>query len=52
MKESLIIPTLGFNELGTTPVQVNTSLKQCAIDHAVKTASGFGGCNAAIVFSK
>lgn len=52
MKESLIIPTLGFNELGTTPVQVNTILKQSAIDHAVKTASGFGGCNAAIVFSK
>lgn len=52
MKESLIIPTLGFNELGTTPVEVNTSLKQSAIDHAVKTASGFGGCNAAIVFSK
>lgn len=52
MKERLIIPTLGFHEPGTTPVQVNTSLKPSAIDHAVKTASGFGGCNAAVVFSK
>jgi len=52
MEQNLIIPTLGFNELGTTAVNVTASLKEAELKHALKTASGFGGCNAAIVFSK
>lgn len=48
-----IIPTLGFNTLGvSSPVNVNNKLRETASSHFLKTASGFGGCNAAIVVSK
>lgn len=48
-----IAKTLGFEEIGT-PVKLNVSKKlikdkQC--DVFVKTGSGFGGCNAAVVVS-
>lgn len=53
MKENTIIPTLGFSTMGVTqPVNVCSSLLQQDIRHSLKTASGFGGCNAAMVFSK
>lgn len=53
IKQSVIIPSLGYSESGvSTPVNVLSSLTKKTIKHALKTASGFGGCNAAIVFSK
>jgi len=53
IKEGYIVPSLGYTENGvSTPVNVTTLLTQKKIKHALKTASGFGGCNAAIVFSK
>ena len=52
MRSGVIIPTLGFENAGTMPVNVCSSLIHKPIDHALKTASGFGGCNAAIIFSK
>ena len=53
LKENTIIPTLGFKNLGTTQqVNICTSLYQSSLHHCLKTASGFGGCNAALVFSK
>ena len=48
-----IAKTIGFEEIGT-PVKLNVSqktLKDRRCDVFVKTGSGFGGCNAAIVVS-
>ncbi len=53
LKENVIIPTMGFKNIGVTqPVNVCTSLYRSALQHCLKTASGFGGCNAAMIFSK
>jgi len=53
MQEGVIIPTRGFETLGVSmPVHVTSSLEQQPVQHYLKTVSGFGGCNAAVVFSK
>ncbi len=53
LKENLVIPTRGYNTPGVTqPVTICTSLLESSLQHCLKTASGFGGCNAAMVFSK
>lgn len=53
LKENTVIPTAGFKNLGVTqPVNICSSLFKSALHHCLKTASGFGGCNAAMVFSK
>ncbi|MDP4148397.1 MAG: beta-ketoacyl synthase N-terminal-like domain-containing protein [Bacteroidota bacterium] len=53
MEESLILPTQGFANLGvTTPLNICVEMLQHPISACLKTASGFGGCNAALVFSK
>lgn len=46
-----ILPSAGYKESGVTGhVTVNTILTPSDKSHALKTASGFGGCNAAIVY--
>lgn len=53
LKENLVIPTRGYENPGVTqPVTICTSLQQSSLQHCLKTASGFGGCNAAMIFSK
>jgi 3-oxoacyl-[acyl-carrier-protein] synthase-1 len=53
MKENMIFPTLGFTNPGTEmPVNIVKELKISGLRKALKTASGFGGCNAAIVLEK
>lgn len=53
LKEDVVIPTMGFKNMGVTqPVNVCTSLYKSALQNCLKTASGFGGCNAAMIFSK
>jgi 3-oxoacyl-[acyl-carrier-protein] synthase I len=53
MKEDLILPTMGFQRPGVTkPVNICTSLHKASLQNCLKTASGFGGCNAAVIFSK
>jgi len=53
LKEGVMIPTLGFEELGvSSEVNVCPSLKQVNAVNFIKTASGFGGCNAALVMGK
>jgi 3-oxoacyl-[acyl-carrier-protein] synthase-1 len=53
MKESLVLPTLGFKEMGiTNPLNICTDLLPGNFKNCLKTASGFGGCNAAVVFGK
>jgi len=53
MKEGIVLPTLGFREHGVSkPIHVNSSLLHKDLRYCLKTASGFGGCNAAVLFSK
>jgi 3-oxoacyl-[acyl-carrier-protein] synthase I len=53
MREDLVLPSLGFEEDGvTTPLNISTSLLHIPLNTCLKTASGFGGCNAAVVMSK
>jgi 3-oxoacyl-[acyl-carrier-protein] synthase-1 len=53
MKEDIILPTLGFQNPGVTkPINICTSLYKTSLKNCLKTASGFGGCNAAVIFSK
>jgi len=52
LKNNLLLATLGFKELGV-PMKINVSgeHKSQNLRRCVKTASGFGGCNAAVVYT-
>lgn len=53
MKENMIIPTKGFSVAGTAEsINVCSTLQPGSINTCLKTASGFGGCNAAVIFQK
>jgi 3-oxoacyl-[acyl-carrier-protein] synthase-1 len=53
LKENVVLPTLGFVTMGVTaPLNVCTAILPGCYHTCLKTASGFGGCNAAILFSK
>jgi 3-oxoacyl-[acyl-carrier-protein] synthase-1 len=53
LKDNLVIPTRGFENIGVTQsVNVCYTLHAETLQHCLKTASGFGGCNAALIFSK
>ncbi|MBL7769060.1 MAG: beta-ketoacyl synthase [Flavipsychrobacter sp.] len=54
LQRGWILPSAGYLSHGVTaPVTISTSLtKDLPLQHFLKTGSGFGGCNAALVFSK
>ena len=53
MKQGLVFNTLGYSEYGVPDqVMINDKLTRKEQNFIIKTASGFGGCNAAVVFSK
>jgi len=53
LKEDLVLPTIGFEEMGVSqPLNICSTLLSAPLQHCLKTASGFGGCNAALVLSK
>ena len=53
MKENIMFPTLGYSTPGTEmPVNVVKEISKSNIRKALKTASGFGGCNAALIMIK
>jgi len=53
LQEDTILPTLGFEEYGVAKtVNVVKSALNTITQNFLKTASGFGGCNAAVVFGK
>ena len=53
LKQSLIIPTIGFTEAADPgKVNVGTAPIRLKANNFLKTASGFGGCNAAVIFGK
>lgn len=50
MKNGQMIPTRGFEQPGTSEnIHVCSTLQPGIFDTCLKTASGFGGCNAAII---
>lgn len=53
LRQDIILPSLGFNQLGVTKqLNVCNALKKASLKNCLKTASGFGGCNAALIFTK
>ena len=53
MKENILIPTRGFLKPGVSqPINICSTLQTATLNKCLKTASGFGGCNAALVLSK
>jgi 3-oxoacyl-[acyl-carrier-protein] synthase-1 len=53
LQQNIILPTKGFKEHGVSkPINVCKEIIHKPLQHCLKTASGFGGCNAAVIFSK
>jgi 3-oxoacyl-[acyl-carrier-protein] synthase-1 len=53
LQQNIVLPTLGFETLGVSePVKVSSEIIQKEMKYFLKTVSGFGGCNAAMIFSK
>ncbi|MDB5147101.1 MAG: beta-ketoacyl synthase [Mucilaginibacter sp.] len=53
LKQNLIIPTKGFKQQAdANPVNVCSQLISKPLNSCLKIASGFGGCNAAIILTK
>jgi len=51
--ENKLFPSLGFDEMGLSqPLNIIGKNEQKEINYWLKTASGFGGCNTAVVFQK
>jgi 3-oxoacyl-[acyl-carrier-protein] synthase-1 len=52
LKEGVVLPSANFETLGVSEnISVSRALTKSNKVHALKTASGFGGCNAAIIYS-
>jgi 3-oxoacyl-[acyl-carrier-protein] synthase-1 len=53
LKQALVIPTMGFSESANTDkVNICSTPIRLKARNFLKTASGFGGCNAAVIFGK
>jgi len=52
MKNEMLIPSVGFENSGVSkPLNIIMSSEKKELNNCLKTASGFGGCNGAVVFS-
>jgi 3-oxoacyl-[acyl-carrier-protein] synthase-1 len=53
LQKGTLLPSLGYSRHGVSlPLRVVKENTQTSLTHCLKTASGFGGCNAALVLSK
>lgn len=53
LKRNIILPSTGFESHGVTgQINVNNQLVEKELQYAIKTGSGFGGCNAAVLMKK
>jgi 3-oxoacyl-[acyl-carrier-protein] synthase I len=53
LKQNVLIPIKGFDNIGVSKqINICTEIVNTPLQHCLKTASGFGGCNAAVIFSK
>lgn len=52
LKEKILFGTLGYEEPGVSmPITIHAKHQEKQMKHCIKTASGFGGCNAAIILT-
>ena len=52
LQEHTLLPTFGFDKIGVPhSLNIHKNKEQAELRNAVKTASGFGGCNAALVLT-
>jgi len=53
IKRQLLIPSPGYENNGVSQqLKITTTMKPAAINYVLKTASGFGGCNASVVWGR
>lgn len=53
LDEDIILPALGFEEIGVSgKINISNQPRKAAGKTFVKTQSGFGGCNGAMIYSK
>ena len=53
LNQGIIFPTIGFQELGVSkPLDIVTTERNCNKSFALKTASGFAGCNVVLLIKK
>ena len=52
MEEDTLLPVMGFEELGTEPVNVQRKVEKRSLRSCLKSASGFGGSNAVLIMEK
>jgi 3-oxoacyl-[acyl-carrier-protein] synthase-1 len=53
VEENKLFASLGFDAIGVSqPIRVIEKNEEAAIRYFLKTASGFGGCNTAVLFEK
>jgi len=53
IKEGIVLPSLNYNDYGVSgKITVNQKKQAVYQRNILKTASGFGGCNASVVYSK
>ncbi|HVW96881.1 MAG TPA: beta-ketoacyl synthase N-terminal-like domain-containing protein [Mucilaginibacter sp.] len=53
LRQGVILPSLGYHQHGvSSDINICSSVVDLETNNFVKTASGFGGCNAAAVFGK
>ncbi len=53
LQQDLVLPTPGFETMGVTqPINVAATSLHKPLQYCLKTASGFGGCNAALIIGK
>jgi 3-oxoacyl-[acyl-carrier-protein] synthase-1 len=53
MKNNTLYTSKGIDELGVSaPLNIIKKKRKTEINTFLKTASGFGGCNAAVLFKK
>jgi 3-oxoacyl-[acyl-carrier-protein] synthase-1 len=52
LRDALVLPNMNYDEYGVSgKVNISRSVTKTGKHYALKTASGFGGCNASIVYS-
>lgn len=53
LENEIILPSMGFDDLGVSiPLTIPKTVIKDSKPYCIKTASGFGGCNAALVLKK
>lgn len=53
LRQQRLIPSIGYQESGVSePLNITTNAANARLDYVLKTASGFGGCNAVAIWGK